>query len=78
MDADPRRAGALARQARTVNYIDASLPDWGTAYYGRNRRALKQVARHYRPGPGVRFPPVGGTAPDRHTGPLLGGSPSSM
>jgi hypothetical protein len=32
-----------------VNYIDATMPRWATAYYGDNLTALRQVAQRYDP-----------------------------
>jgi FAD/FMN-containing dehydrogenase len=32
-----------------VNYIDATMPDWATAYYGDNLARLRTVAQHYDP-----------------------------
>ncbi|MFC4951148.1 BBE domain-containing protein [Pseudonocardia sp. GCM10023141] len=41
--------GELVGATGYVNYIDAAMPDWATAYYGGNLERLRQVARTYDP-----------------------------
>jgi FAD/FMN-containing dehydrogenase len=39
-----------------VNYIEASMPNWGPAYYGDNLTRLRQIAQRYDPGRLFTFP----------------------
>ncbi|GAB2853184.1 FAD-binding oxidoreductase [Lentzea nigeriaca] len=50
------RDGLRAGTTGYVNYIDPEMPDWPTAYYGRNLARLKRVARRYDPDRVLAFP----------------------
>ncbi|MFD4644043.1 FAD-binding oxidoreductase [Lentzea sp. NPDC058436] len=50
------RDGLGAGTTGYVNYIDPEMPDWPTAYYGRNLVRLKEVADRYDPDRVLAFP----------------------
>ncbi len=47
---DARLAMAPFTNGAYVNYLDLEIDDWATAYYGPNRRRLRQVKTAYDPG----------------------------
>lgn len=50
------RDGLGAGTTGYVNYVDPEMPDWPTAYYGRNLKRLKEVADRYDPDRVLAFP----------------------